>query len=859
MDLPAQAVMQLKMFISLVKANPDILHNPKLSFFKEFIESFGGKIPPPSKESQPPPKSSPSTAPSGDAKKPDETPAEPESEESDLELDNSGVIVAEMEEPHAEQQEVVIRILSADEIMQRQASQRGTEEVVVPGDILQHTTLQRDTEMVASDAEEILSQRDTEMVVADSNAEEILSQRDTEMVVADSNAEEILPQRDTEMVVADSNAEEILSQRDTEMVVADSNAEEILPQRDTEMVVADSNAEEILPQRDTEMVVADSNAEEILPQRDTEVAVTPSDSGELVLWRPSESYTEIVIAASDAEELLQSDMEVVIAASTVEELLQQQISQRDTGQVIAASDADELLQQQISQRDTGQVIAASDADELLKRRPSVRLPGVREGSCIYGDGDGYFYHVSWEKAEARYLVCVRKQYGCKARARMGLANGDPIILSEKSPKHNHERDTTRATQISFLSRLKRRAKTERISLQKIFDDEAMRHPEAVNVISRKSAERSMKRVKKSHKQICNDTIYFQVVFYLELFISIKTENPDVVTTPLPEYNCDLEVSEENFEKFEQHKGDAIRAYQDGEYQKAFDCYTKAIEANPNIAAMYAKRGQCCLKMSQPNACIRDCDRALLINSNQAAAYKYRGRAHRLLGQWEKAAHDLRQACKIDMDEEADEWLREVTPNARKLEEHKRKYERKRAEKELRERTERMKRAREEHAKAAERQREQEKERVTKGHRALAAFQHLLTESIDGILVKSTIMAGQVLCWGLKANAHSNRQAYSDRQTSVCIATFQRQDPEVLAAFEDIESNPANITKYQDNPKILAIIEKLAKLKGGLGGMMGGMGGMGGFGGFNPFGGANQPPPQPPSSGAGAGGPDLELD
>lgn len=40
------------------------------------------------------------------------------------------------------------------------------------------------------------------------------------------------------------------------------------------------------------------------------------------------------------------------------------------------------------------------------------------------------------------------------------------------------------------------------------------------------------------------------------------------------------------------------------------------------------------------------------------------------------------------------------PQARKLEEHTRKYERKRAEKELRERQERARRAREEHARAA---------------------------------------------------------------------------------------------------------------------------------------------------------------
>ena len=36
--------------------------------------------------------------------------------------------------------------------------------------------------------------------------------------------------------------------------------------------------------------------------------------------------------------------------------------------------------------------------------------------------------------------------------------------------------------------------------------------------------------------------------------------------------------------------------------------------------------------------------------------------YRLLGHFVEAAKDLRLACKIDFDEVADEWLKEVTPN-----------------------------------------------------------------------------------------------------------------------------------------------------------------------------------------------------
>jgi suppressor of tumorigenicity protein 13 len=39
---------------------------------------------------------------------------------------------------------------------------------------------------------------------------------------------------------------------------------------------------------------------------------------------------------------------------------------------------------------------------------------------------------------------------------------------------------------------------------------------------------------------------------------------------------------------------------------------------------------------------------------------------RLLGHWEEAASDLRQACKIDLDDQTDEWLKEVQPHVRSV-------------------------------------------------------------------------------------------------------------------------------------------------------------------------------------------------
>ena len=50
-----------------------------------------------------------------------------------------------------------------------------------------------------------------------------------------------------------------------------------------------------------------------------------------------------------------------------------------------------------------------------------------------------------------------------------------------------------------------------------------------------------------------------------------------------------------------------------------------------------------------------------------------------------------------------------------------------------------------------------------------------------------------------------------------------QDPEVAQAFQEISQNPTAITKYQNNPKIQAVINKLSTKFGGTG-PFGGMGG-----------------------------------
>jgi len=285
---------------------------------------------------------------------------------------------------------------------------------------------------------------------------------------------------------------------------------------------------------------------------------------------------------------------------------------------------------------------------------------------------------------------------------------------------------------------------------------------------------------------------------VELDMEGVLENPDKEETHEMGDRDKKEMTDEEMEQFDEARSAAMRTFSEGEWEKAIGQFTEAIQLNPNSAAMFAKRGACFLKLEKPNACVRDCTRAIELNPDNAGAHKFRGRSLRLLGKFKDAAKDLRTACKIDFDEQADEWLREVTPNAKKVEEHERKKERKQAERELKEKKEKIRKARE--------------------ARAAAAASAQDDDDDSGMPGGFGGMGGM---GGL----------FSDPELMAAMA-----DPEMAKAFQDITSNPANIMKYQNNPKVMALLTKMAGKMGGGGGGMGGMPGMGGMGGMPGMGG-----------------------
>ncbi|XP_057716610.1 hsc70-interacting protein [Corythoichthys intestinalis] len=253
---------------------------------------------------------------------------------------------------------------------------------------------------------------------------------------------------------------------------------------------------------------------------------------------------------------------------------------------------------------------------------------------------------------------------------------------------------------------------------------------------------------------------------------------------------DVEVTEEMMDMANDKKMEAIDALGGGDLQKALALFTEAIKLNPCVAIMYAKRASVYVQMQKPNAAIRDCDRAIQINPDSAQPYKWRGKAHRLLGHWEEAARDLATACKLDYDEDANALQKEVQPKANRIIEHRRKCERKREEKEIREKQERIKKAREEHARA------QKEEEARGGAGGGAGF----------------FPGGAGFPGGFPGGA-AGMPGLNDLLQDPELLTAM-QDPEVMTAFQDVAQNPANIAKYQNNPKIMALVTKLSSKFGG---------------------------------------------
>ncbi|CAD7684114.1 unnamed protein product [Nyctereutes procyonoides] len=233
--------------------------------------------------------------------------------------------------------------------------------------------------------------------------------------------------------------------------------------------------------------------------------------------------------------------------------------------------------------------------------------------------------------------------------------------------------------------------------------------------------------------------------------NIKTDEPSSEESDLeidnegviePDTDAPQEMGDENVEITEEIMDQAND-------KKTIDLFTDAIKLNLRLAILYAK--------------IASTDRAIEVNPDSAQPYKWGGKAYRLLGHWEEAAHDLALACKLDYDEDASAMLKEVQP------------------------------------------REEEARRQSGAQYGSfpGGFPGGITSNFPGGMPG---MAGGMP--GMAGMPGLN-EILSDPEVLAAM-----QDPEVMVAFQDVAQNPANMSKYQSNPKVMNLISKLSAKFGG---------------------------------------------
>ncbi|KAG8006391.1 Hsc70-interacting protein [Nibea albiflora] len=214
----------------------------------------------------------------------------------------------------------------------------------------------------------------------------------------------------------------------------------------------------------------------------------------------------------------------------------------------------------------------------------------------------------------------------------------------------------------------------------------------------------------------------------------------------------IEVTEEMMDQANEKKMDAINALGEGDLQKALDLFTEAIKLNPCLAILYAKRASVYIQMEKPNAAIRDCDRAISINPDSAQPYKWRGKAHRYISIPEIIHRE--DSC------EGKHLSTRDLATACKLD-----YD----------------------------------------ESASALLKEVQPKEEEARQFGGGFFPGPA---GFPGGAPAGMPGLGDFLKDPELLNAMK-DPEVMAAFQDVAQNPANIAKYQSNPKIMALVTKLS--------------------------------------------------
>ena len=210
----------------------------------------------------------------------------------------------------------------------------------------------------------------------------------------------------------------------------------------------------------------------------------------------------------------------------------------------------------------------------------------------------------------------------------------------------------------------------------------------------------------------------------------------------------------------------------------------------------------------------------------------------MLGNWEEAAKDLHLASKLDFDEEISAVLKKVEPNVHRIQEHRRKYDRLRKEREDR-KIERDRQRRKAEAQAAY-EKAKKKEQSSSSRRP-GGFPGGMPGGFPGGMPGGFPGAGGMpggfpgaggmpggfpgaggmpggfpgaggAPGGSAGGVPGNIDFSKILNDPELMTAFN--DPEVMSALQDVMKNPANLAKHQANPKVAPIIAKMMSKFGG---------------------------------------------
>ena len=82
-----------------------------------------------------------------------------------------------------------------------------------------------------------------------------------------------------------------------------------------------------------------------------------------------------------------------------------------------------------------------------------------------------------------------------------------------------------------------------------------------------------------------------------------------------------------------------------EFKAAIKTFSRAINANPNYAEAYYKRGKCHAKLKNYQAALDDFSKNIDLNSKNPSAYRDRAVCKRFIGDWD-FCDDFKIACDL---------------------------------------------------------------------------------------------------------------------------------------------------------------------------------------------------------------------